>query len=1009
MLLVQILWAPIELNVMPKKAKAAKGATEDASDAVMAEDVLNDTTQPSTPASSGDEPDTQEIRMAAKDVLSAYSSTRGRIDELAACIGELGALHGNAVSSAGEEARILGAVPKDSNEYAAWQRAGEDVLCLLASVAGDVREAFSGSSDVCEKLRPLQARAEEVRLVEENLAYEREMLKRDIQVQKGFYSKELKQVELASVEDTLKAAGVWESLGMLLPSALGGGAGPPDGDVAEVVASVANVGEQPTTPTSTRGRKSGRRTSSRTRRGGEAEVGGDPDTNQNNNSTSGNTAHATHNGAVAAPEAAVPSSSSLADSKLKCCHPDIVKLGLDNADGEHALMLDRLEHELAERERLEKAVAERTKKMEACRLRNEEDRRFMANLPKYVAEVRKSLDPMRRVLSTEVRNSGDGGPLAADPARKAVPALLPAEEAALLRELPGPLFVLAREAMGARSAFGRAITYEVLCEDQDATNGATPAQPELPLYPTPSKKDMDLIRKKLIEFRAEGTPATAATLSAPGSRSGTGSCEAFQGEVDLPANGTAAIPRKEQVLSLHKAHRRLVRIDIRNDSESGGDSSAAPQNPQAKSKPNRSRTRKRGRSESASPNESNGVEKDGPELSLFFRFHPALEIVTVSCVSRNLPTPLTTDDLCALFPFDFGDRSPNPANAHWLDGTFEWDRQHVAGGGRPYLWANLLCGLHFPGILRSNMNDVQEVIPGEFLRWPEQAMNTPAHLRFVDVMRKLLQRVEQKRSLCAQLASLCSKKIPIHWTAIGLSKAPDATLSVFVPCPAEEGGDGFEWAAAINEKVIQVWAFVAEHPSGVALAGIVGIEPDYPSSKGHIRVSSQGKIVVPGADIREIEDNVNPSPPEPPLSNEKFCNTLDEKPGATKGSICRPPGTEVLSHVANGIDSPVSGMGFRKGRATGQVSGDWLSTVPDDYAISAQMMRLLYCLDTVASAIGDRARADTEVPGSEFQQDPASNVAKNGVEDGNARTSQQGPANKRRRVTRGRGRSKLEG
>lgn len=974
---------------MPKKPKVAKTATIDASDAAM-KDVTPDANPPSTPDPPSGDPGSHEIEAAADAVLKNYAATSARIQDLIRDIGAVAGLHEAAIASEGD-ARLLGAVPKDGAEYEAWRTAGENVLCLFAAVTADVRDAFCRSGAVCEMLKPLKERAEEVRLEEENLAYRREMLKRDIQAQRGRVSKELNEVELVSAEDTFKAAGVSDSLPMLLSGSSGAKGSLPNGSSCAPSASEVEEPTTPTAPTTPTTRASRRRGAPRTR-SGDAESGTAAD---GNNSTSGNTPHAARNGGATAPAAAVASPN--ASSKLRSLDPKTVCLEPGHPSREHALMLDRLEYEQAERTRLDRVATETKERMNSRLRRNEEDRQFMANLPKYVAEVRKSLDPMRRILSVADPHDGDANLPKAAHVGAFQHRLLPAEEVAILRELPEPLFVLAREAMAARDAFGSAVTYQVLAED--ASGAAVPAKPQVPLYPTASKKDVDLIADMLKQFRSEGS-RLAGAATGPGSRSGTGSCEAQQGEVNPPGHS------REQVAALHKAHSRYVRIDVHGESTGtlAGSPKSVGNNLNASAKPQRSRTaRKRGRSETVNAAPADGSEENAPLLSLSFRFHPALGLVTVSCVSGQKAHPLTADDLCALFPFDFGDRSPNPCNAHLLHGSFEWDRQLTAAKGRPYLWANLLCGLHFPGSLRSRMKDVQEVIPAEFLTWPEHAMNTPAHLRFVDMVAKLRQRGNQMRSLRSQLASLCAKQLPLTWAGVGHSKAPDATLSMFAHYPREEGGEDFEWATAINEQVIQVWAFVAEHPSGVALAGIVGIEPDYPASKGHIRVSSHGKIVVPGADIREIEDNVNPPPPEPRKSD-KLSGAHGDAWSVAKGSA-----TGSVAHgasLANGIESSAC-LPALAGSLSAQNRADWLSVVPDDYAISAQMMRLLVCLDTVASAMGERAKANVEIPGSEVRQDPSSGLVHSAADEGSAVNATHGHAVRKRKM-KGRGRSKLQ-
>lgn len=63
-----------------------------------------------------------------------------------------------------------------------------------------------------------------------------------------------------------------------------------------------------------------------------------------------------------------------------------------------------------------------------------------------------------------------------------------------------------------------------------------------------------------------------------------------------------------------------------------------------------------------------------------------------------------------LLPDDYGKVSPNPASIYYLLQTKQELKDHLAKIGRPFRWAQILCGLNFlssdPAVARgSTMND----------------------------------------------------------------------------------------------------------------------------------------------------------------------------------------------------------------------------------------------------------------------------------------------------------------
>jgi Fms-interacting protein/Thoc5 len=471
-------------------------------------------------------------------------------------------------------------------------------------------------------------------------------------------------------------------------------------------------------------------------------------------------------------------------------------------------------------------------------------------------------------------------------------------------------------------------------------------------------------------------------------------------------------PEVDTPASLHKAHPQFVCVDL-HDVDSGG--RAAASSTKARRSPHK-------RTRGGPLHNGDAAAAAGQTLlSLTFRYHPSLNVVTVGCAHDDNLSRVTVDDLVVLYPFDYGVQSPNPANAFLLDGAFAFDRSRVPNNGRPFVWANMLCGLYYPGFIKGNVERHRSTIPESFLEWSEYARSFPTHLRFVEVLNAVRRRVASKRSLQEQFETLQTLQLPLTWRQVGLAEAPNATLKVFHVLPPEQN-----WAAygistmPSSEKNITACAFHVEHSGGVALVGMVGIQRDYPATKGLFRLKCHADSAwkVPEPVIRQLECDVNVFGHE----DEAGPDGVDarSKGKDRRGSVSRSPvraapragssgaggagassvDAATMAHVNGRPGGPgapvVPGAGEGRGSRAGGIS--------DDMTLSMQMVKLLSCVDKLAS---DCARADAEeAPGANFHEDPMSWRGRGGGVDGGDDDVGDSPPERTTRKTRGRARSR---
>jgi hypothetical protein len=234
-----------------------------------------------------------------------------------------------------------------------------------------------------------------------------------------------------------------------------------------------------------------------------------------------------------------------------------------------------------------------------------------------------------------------------------------------------------------------------------------------------------------------------------------------------------------------------------------------------------------------------------------------------------------------------------------------------------------------------------------------------------------------------------------------------------------------------------VWAFEVSHPSGIKIQGLIGIHPNYPMSAAQFRLKAPEPFAVAEADIREMESEVNV------FGNRFLLKTQKSK---TPSHASRAPALMVRNGNgvramfeknkgggdggggsvggANGMHGCVGGTGGEledDGGGGGEICclrggedydafddtfevGSKANKIPDHMMLSMQILKLLVCVDTVATAMSERKADDDaeEVPTVLMNIDSTAGANRDKPEQ-----SKVGAVEiKSTRVTRGRSRSK---
>lgn len=196
--------------------------------------------------------------------------------------------------------------------------------------------------------------------------------------------------------------------------------------------------------------------------------------------------------------------------------------------------------------------------------------------------------------------------------------------------------------------------------------------------------------------------------------------------------------------------------------------------------------------------------------------------------------------LRTLFPFDEGDDTPNAGNSHLEGGNFRFDVSK-AGGSRPYVWANLVCGI---GCLSRFEVGGDMVGAG----WAGVAGQMKGHLRFKEVVEALHRRLVSRVMLERQLQCLMERKMMVEVGELGLEQAESA-LEDLVRLAREDQDTS-------SGRFMQVWDTCVKN-DGVKVKCRIGVLPDYPNGPPVFCLDCEGGGRICEKDLVELEYAVN--------------------------------------------------------------------------------------------------------------------------------------------------------
>lgn len=246
-------------------------------------------------------------------------------------------------------------------------------------------------------------------------------------------------------------------------------------------------------------------------------------------------------------------------------------------------------------------------------------------------------------------------------------------------------------------------------------------------------------------------------------------------------------------------------------------------------------------------------------LRIWFRYHVVLEVVSVKCamlLDGKEVASFPLKELQMLYPLDFGEESPNASNAYLENEQFKFD-QARAKGWRPYIWANLICGIACLKSVKVVGGKISKDV-FEVSKWPETAAGQALHIRFKDVMETLQGRLRAVVSLKKQIENLLRNQLVVTPAEMGLGKEVEAQLKDFEKLARQD------WAAfsglgrtGTDGKYTEVWSMTVVKGK-VEIKCIMGLEPDYPVGPPTFRmVCEKGGGLVTEKDMLDLERCVN--------------------------------------------------------------------------------------------------------------------------------------------------------
>lgn len=243
-------------------------------------------------------------------------------------------------------------------------------------------------------------------------------------------------------------------------------------------------------------------------------------------------------------------------------------------------------------------------------------------------------------------------------------------------------------------------------------------------------------------------------------------------------------------------------------------------------------------------------ENSSGAIRLKVYYFPLLHLVACSLHGEQW---IDTRTLSNLFPNDPGDESPNPSNSHLLSGEFRYKRS-LAGGARPFLWINIVCGLRY--IKPRSIEDS----PDSAANWPETATSFPTHVRFSTIIDAIKSRILTRRALVKELQNLEKCDLVEASRELGMKEMPKTNIKSW---QAHRAGQD----SGLNEYPRE---YEVEFVNGdYGISGLVCVRGEYPHVIPVVRISeSKSRKCPPEFDemqIRGLEKEVNTTESTVPL------------------------------------------------------------------------------------------------------------------------------------------------
>jgi len=255
--------------------------------------------------------------------------------------------------------------------------------------------------------------------------------------------------------------------------------------------------------------------------------------------------------------------------------------------------------------------------------------------------------------------------------------------------------------------------------------------------------------------------------------------------------------------------------------------------------------------------------KDKATVDLLFSFLPTFNTVVVSpslSLNEAVPGPVLANSallspdslLTCLFPDDGGDKAPNPSSLYQLSkvGITSF-AEFVTLVGKPYMWAQRICGLDFLP------EEINEVVP--------KSSVSLSHMEAT--IKAIRTRILARLALQQQLTSLESLTIPLNRNSLQMfSSKISSTLTSWKPATLEEFMEQPVLRSLVDDGFIQendmLYQAVFER-SKVQLKAAVVLSQEHPTTPPFFSVEvCCGKSVIRDSFTKAMEAEVNVFYPE---------------------------------------------------------------------------------------------------------------------------------------------------